>query len=68
LRPLILETAQKVQQQLPASVQTGPAVRNDQITMAAHLQMLEGQPQLQEMYGLLSQGIIKNNNGGHGDK
>ena len=68
LRPLILETAQKVQQQLPASVQTGPAVRNDQTTMAAHLQMLEGQPQLQEMYGLLSQGIIKNNNGGHGDK
>jgi predicted short-subunit dehydrogenase-like oxidoreductase (DUF2520 family) len=68
LRPLILETAQKVQQQLPASVQTGPAIRNDQTTMAAHLQMLEGQPQLQEMYGLLSQGIIKNNNGGHGDK
>jgi len=52
-----------VQQQLPASVQTGPAVRNDQTTMAAHLQMLEGQPQLQEMYTLLSQGIIKNNKG-----
>jgi hypothetical protein len=63
-----LETAQKVQQQLPPKVQTGPAVRNDQTTMAAHLQMLEGQPQLQEMYTLLSQGIIKNNNGGHGDK
>jgi predicted short-subunit dehydrogenase-like oxidoreductase (DUF2520 family) len=68
LRPLILETAQKVQQQLPASVQTGPAVRNDQTTMAAHLQMLEGQPHLQAMYTLLSQGIIKNNNGGHEDK
>lgn len=68
LRPLILETAQKVQQQLPANVQTGPAVRNDQTTMAAHLQMLEGQPHLQAMYTLLSQGIIKNNNGGHEDK
>lgn len=68
LRPLILETAQKVQQQLPANVQTGPAVRNDQTTMAAHLQMLDGQPHLQAMYTLLSQGIIKNNNGGHEDK
>lgn len=69
LKPLILETAQKVQQQqYPADVQTGPAVRNDQLTMNAHLQLLNHQPQLQEIYNLLSQGIIKNNNGGHGDK
>lgn len=68
LRPLILETAQKVQQQSPAAVQTGPAVRNDQITMNKHLEMLADQPQLQQIYTLLSQGIIKNNNGGHGDK
>ncbi|WP_369829182.1 Rossmann-like and DUF2520 domain-containing protein [Mucilaginibacter sp. OK268] len=68
LKPLILETAQKVQTQLPASVQTGPAVRNDVVTMDAHLQMLNGEAYLQEIYTLLSQGIIKNNNGGHGDK
>jgi predicted short-subunit dehydrogenase-like oxidoreductase (DUF2520 family) len=68
LRPLILETAQKVQQQLPGAVQTGPAVRNDQITMNTHLQLLHNQPQLQEIYTLLSQGIIKNNIGGGGDK
>jgi predicted short-subunit dehydrogenase-like oxidoreductase (DUF2520 family) len=68
LRPLILETAQKVQEQSPGAVQTGPAVRNDQITMDAHLQMLDGQQQLQDMYTLLSQGIIKNNNGRGGDK
>jgi predicted short-subunit dehydrogenase-like oxidoreductase (DUF2520 family) len=68
LKPLILETASKVQAQLPASVQTGPAVRNDKVTMDAHLQMLNGQPYLQEIYTLLSQGIIKNNNDGHGDK
>lgn len=68
LRPLILETAQKVQLQSPAGVQTGPAVRNDQITMNKHLEMLADQPQLQQIYTLLSQGIIKNNNGGHGDK
>jgi len=59
LRPLILETAQKVQELLPAAVQTGPAVRNDEKTMAAHLQLLHENPELQELYRLLSQGIIK---------
>jgi predicted short-subunit dehydrogenase-like oxidoreductase (DUF2520 family) len=68
LRPLILETAQKVQERLPADVQTGPAARNDEITMQTHLQMLENEPVLKEIYGLLSQGIIKNNNDGHGHK
>ncbi len=66
LRPLILETAQKVQDHLPAEVQTGPAVRNDEITMTAHLQMLGDEPALKLIYTLLSQGIIKNENAGHG--
>ena len=66
LRPLILETAQKVQANLPAEVQTGPAVRNDKNTMAAHLQMLSNEPDLKAIYSLLSQEIIKNNNAGHG--
>ena len=68
LKPLILETAQKVQEQPPAAVQTGPAVRNDRVTMDTHLQMLGHQPYLQEIYSLLSQGIIKNNNVGHEDE
>lgn len=63
LRPLILETAQKVLEQEPRSVQTGPAVRNDEGTMATHMQMLGDMPMLQEVYTLLSQGIIKNNKG-----
>jgi len=66
LRPLILETAQKVQTHLPAEVQTGPAIRNDENTMAVHLQMLETKPELKTIYELLSQDIIKNNNTGHG--
>jgi len=65
LRPLILETAQKVQTHLPAEVQTGPAVRNDESTMAAHLQMLDNKPDFQAIYKLLSQDIIKNDNTGH---
>ena len=59
LRPLILETAQKVQENFPADVQTGPAIRNDEKTIANHLQQLAENPQLQELYRLLSQGIIK---------
>ena len=66
LRPLILETAQKVQTHLPGEVQTGPAIRNDENTMAAHLQMLNGKPGLTAIYELLSQDIIKNNNTEHG--
>jgi predicted short-subunit dehydrogenase-like oxidoreductase (DUF2520 family) len=68
LRPLILETAQKVQDHLPAEVQTGPAIRNDEHTMAAHLQMLAEEPSLKAIYQLLSQEIIKNENAGHGHK
>lgn len=68
LRPLILETAQKVQNHLPREVQTGPAERNDQNTMAAHLQMLHNEPLLQELYNLLSQAIIKKDNEGQGRK
>jgi predicted short-subunit dehydrogenase-like oxidoreductase (DUF2520 family) len=64
LRPLILETAQKVQEYLPAGVQTGPAIRNDEKTMAAHLQQLSEKPELQTLYRLLSQGIIKMENRG----
>lgn len=64
LRPLILETAEKVQEYLPASVQTGPAVRNDEKTMASHLEQLQQNPDLQEIYRRLSQGIIKMENRG----
>jgi len=65
LRPLILETAQKVQDHLPGEVQTGPAIRNDQTTMTSHLQMLNDMPGLKEIYSLLSQEIIKKENAEH---
>lgn len=68
IRPLILETAQKVQTSLPASVQTGPAVRRDELTMQNHLGLLENQDDLQTLYRLLSQAIIKMNIDLHADK
>jgi predicted short-subunit dehydrogenase-like oxidoreductase (DUF2520 family) len=68
LRPLILETAQKVQERLPGQVQTGPAVRNDTGTMDNHLKLLAETPYLQQIYAILSQGIIKMDFTPHGDK
>ncbi len=59
LRPLISETADKVQEHFPSAVQTGPAVRNDEKTMAAHLELLNGNDELTAIYNLLSQAIIK---------
>ncbi|RKR82706.1 putative short-subunit dehydrogenase-like oxidoreductase (DUF2520 family) [Mucilaginibacter gracilis] len=59
LRPLIMETAQKVQTSLPIDVQTGPAVRNDTKTMAAHIDLLLDLPALRPLYEALSQSIIK---------
>lgn len=64
LRPLILETAEKVQEHLPVNVQTGPAVRNDEKTMDSHLEQLQQNPDLQAIYEQLSQGIIKMDNRG----
>ena len=68
IRPLILETAEKVQTSLPASVQTGPAVRRDETTIENHLKLLENQSDLQRLYSLLSQAIIKMDIDLHGDK
>jgi len=68
LGPLILETAEKVQESLPALVQTGPAVRRDEKTMQNHLELLNHQPELQAIYRMLSQQIIKMDNAFKGDE
>jgi predicted short-subunit dehydrogenase-like oxidoreductase (DUF2520 family) len=59
LRPLIMETAMKVQNRFPYEVQTGPAVRGDQRTINNHLKMLEPAPALNDIYQLLSDSIKK---------
>lgn len=58
IRPLIAETAHKVQLYNPVTVQTGPAVRGDIETVNSHLEMLKSQPQLQDLYRMLSQSIV----------
>ena len=59
IRPLIMETAVKVQEALPEDVQTGPAVRNDKKTMQRHEGLLKELPHLQEIYKNLSNSIKK---------
>ncbi|WP_345952547.1 DUF2520 domain-containing protein [Mucilaginibacter sp. PAMB04168] len=68
IRPLITETAEKVQSKLPNKVQTGPAVRNDQKTMAAHIELLKEEQGLGQIYHILSQAIIKMGEGPLGVK
>lgn len=61
LRPLILETAQKVMAHAPRDVQTGPAVRNDVGTMQRHIELLEAShPALVALYRQLSERIYSN--------
>jgi predicted short-subunit dehydrogenase-like oxidoreductase (DUF2520 family) len=57
LRPLIEETASKVQNDLPLNVQTGPAIRKDNETIKKHEELLKQQPALLEIYKTLSDSI-----------
>jgi predicted short-subunit dehydrogenase-like oxidoreductase (DUF2520 family) len=57
LRPVILQTAQSAMIHSPAESQTGPAIRGDEQTMARHLELLNGDEHLKNIYSLLSQSI-----------
>ena len=50
LKPLILETATKVQSLAPELAQTGAAVRNDFGTINRHLEILQDHPELASLY------------------
>ena len=56
LKPLILETAKKVQDLSPYMAQTGPAKRNDKKTIRKHLKLLENQHH-KDIYELLTPSI-----------
>ncbi|MCS4225184.1 Rossmann-like and DUF2520 domain-containing protein [Sphingobacterium sp. BIGb0165] len=59
VRPIILETAEKVQNHVPITVQTGPAIRGDEATQQKHLKFISNKPDLQQIYQLLSRQITK---------
>ncbi len=57
LKPLIQETAKKIERMSPVEAQTGAAVRNDKGTILTHLVLLKDRPDLQEIYHLITQSI-----------
>ena len=59
LAPLIKETAQRVETHAPASVQTGPALRNDVFTLDKHLRLLSNHPRLKYIYLKLTDSIMR---------
>ena len=56
LKPLIAETAAKIQTLIPSEAQTGPAKRKDQHTIQAHLEVLQNDNQ-KAIYRLLTKSI-----------
>jgi len=62
LRPLIDETAKKVNHHSPKEVQTGPALRNDINIMDKHIDNLEHRKRYKEVYKLISKVINEENN------
>ncbi|ODT55217.1 MAG: hypothetical protein BGP01_06370 [Paludibacter sp. 47-17] len=57
LRPLIAETASKIDFLSPQEAQTGPAVRRDDAVMKKHLALLNDHPEYQKIYELISRSI-----------
>ncbi|WP_418501107.1 Rossmann-like and DUF2520 domain-containing protein [Flagellimonas sp.] len=56
LKPLILETAEKIQSMSPKEAQTGPARRNDQKSIQDHLKLLNNDKHI-ALYNLMSEAI-----------
>lgn len=62
IKPLILETAFKVQEMEPWKAQTGPAVRFDENIINEHFKELEAFPEYQQLYMSISKSIFERNN------
>lgn len=58
LKPLILETAEKIQHVKPHEAQTGPALRGDDKIINEHLELLKNSPEFYKLYSDISK-IIK---------
>jgi hypothetical protein len=62
LKPLIQETFIKAFEEGPENSQTGPAIRNDKITVRKHLELLSFDRDLQRIYRDISKSIYKYHN------
>ena len=57
LAPILRETFLKIEEMGPESAQTGPAIRNDRVTMSKHLELLKAYPEWEKLYTFVSRGI-----------
>jgi len=62
LEPLIKETIEKALEKGPEHSQTGPAVRNDGITIKKQMDLLSFSPEFQDIYRSITKSIIKYHN------
>jgi len=62
LKPLIMETAKKVQEMNPENAQTGPAVRFDENIISSHLNELNEFSDYQKLYNSISKSIFEHYN------
>jgi predicted short-subunit dehydrogenase-like oxidoreductase (DUF2520 family) len=56
IKPLIAETAEKIKNNTPLEMQTGPAIRGDKKTMEKHLKMITDK-KYKQLYKLVSESI-----------
>ncbi|HAQ18030.1 MAG TPA: DUF2520 domain-containing protein [Prolixibacteraceae bacterium] len=59
LKPLIRETAAKIENIHPLEAQTGPAKRNDKAMIGQHLKMLQDKPEYQKIYSFVTESIFQ---------
>lgn len=59
LDPLIKETVSKALEAGPIGSQTGPAYRNDNITIAKHMELLSSIPEFKDLYKSVTSSIIE---------
>ncbi|MDZ7741717.1 MAG: Rossmann-like and DUF2520 domain-containing protein [Bacteroidota bacterium] len=57
--PIIGEVAEKAGDQHPDNAQTGPALREDHVTLTRHLEVLKDFREYRNLYELMSKSIIK---------
>ena len=59
LDPMLEETYRKIIRVGTREAQTGPAVRDDQITMKRHIELLKNHPEWEKLYTFISREIAR---------
>ena len=62
LEPILEETLRKIASLGAGDAQTGPALRDDQISMQKHLELLKGHPEWEKLYTFISRDIKSSRN------